>query len=176
MRSERWGVWGRMDTCMCMAESLHSSPENVTTFLMGCTPIQNKKGFVFFIEKKKKRGALVFLRNVTSNLYTCTVGDLPIYKKHQRDTAATVNSNIFKCSFLNQKWKLSGVLFILTVLWEKKCAFRGHCFGILKLEFTNLYMNTLVKYFIPFLQCNSFTGWTRRKFGLQSNYRWSGEG
>lgn len=44
---------------------------------------------------------------------------MPIYKKHQRDTAASVNSNIFKCSFLNQKWKLSGVLFILTVLWKK---------------------------------------------------------
>ena len=37
---------GRMDTCMCMAESLHCSPETITT-LIGSTPIlkkvQNKK-------------------------------------------------------------------------------------------------------------------------------------
>ena len=24
------GVWERMDTCICMAESLHSSPETIT--------------------------------------------------------------------------------------------------------------------------------------------------
>ena len=37
------GVWGRMDTCICMPESLHCSPETVTTLLIGHTPIQNKK-------------------------------------------------------------------------------------------------------------------------------------
>ena len=35
------GVWGRMDTCICMAESLHSLPEFITTLLIGYTPIQN---------------------------------------------------------------------------------------------------------------------------------------
>ena len=45
------GVWGRMDTCICMAESLCCSPETITTLLMGYTLIQNKK--LFF--KKKKR-------------------------------------------------------------------------------------------------------------------------
>ena len=35
------GVWGRMDTCVCMAESLHYSPETTTTLLIGYTPIQN---------------------------------------------------------------------------------------------------------------------------------------
>ena len=34
---------GRMDTCICMAESLHSSPETTTTLWIGYTPIQNKK-------------------------------------------------------------------------------------------------------------------------------------
>ena len=29
------GVWGRMDTCICMAESLHCSPETITTLLFG---------------------------------------------------------------------------------------------------------------------------------------------
>ena len=36
------GVWGRMDTCVRMAESLCCSPETVTTLLIGYTPIQNK--------------------------------------------------------------------------------------------------------------------------------------
>ena len=44
------GVWGRMDTCICMAKSLCSSPETITTLLIGYTPIQNKK----FMKKKKK--------------------------------------------------------------------------------------------------------------------------
>ena len=37
------GVWGRMDTCVCMAESIHCSPETVTSLLIGSTPVQNKK-------------------------------------------------------------------------------------------------------------------------------------
>ena len=37
------GVWGRMDPCMYMTESLQRSPEAVTTLLIGYTPIQNKK-------------------------------------------------------------------------------------------------------------------------------------
>ena len=40
-------VWGRMDTYICMAESLHSSPETITTLLSGYTSIQNRK-----LEKK----------------------------------------------------------------------------------------------------------------------------
>ena len=35
-------VWGRMDTCLGMAESLCRSPETITTLLMGYTLIQNK--------------------------------------------------------------------------------------------------------------------------------------
>ena len=30
------GVWERMDTWMCMAESLHYFPKTVTTLLIGC--------------------------------------------------------------------------------------------------------------------------------------------
>ena len=36
-----------MDTCICMAESLHCSPETIT-LLIGYTPIQNK--FVGFFK------------------------------------------------------------------------------------------------------------------------------
>ena len=37
------GVWGRMDTCICMDESLGYSLETITTLLIGYIPIQNKK-------------------------------------------------------------------------------------------------------------------------------------
>ena len=37
------GSLGEMDTCM--AESLHCSPETITTLLISYTPIQNKKFF-----------------------------------------------------------------------------------------------------------------------------------
>ena len=36
---DRKGVWGRMDTCVCTAESLRCSPEIITTLLIGYTPI-----------------------------------------------------------------------------------------------------------------------------------------
>ena len=47
-------VWRRMDTCVCMAESLHCSPETTTTLLIGYIPIE--KGLRF--EKKKKNYVL----------------------------------------------------------------------------------------------------------------------
>ena len=42
------GVRGRMDLSICMAESLCCPPETTTTFLIGYTLIQNKKGLGFF--------------------------------------------------------------------------------------------------------------------------------
>ena len=36
------GPWGRMDTCICMAESLPCSPETITTLLISYTPIKKK--------------------------------------------------------------------------------------------------------------------------------------
>ena len=51
------GVWGRMDTCICTAESLHWSPETTTTLLTGYTPIQNKK----LKRKKGKREMICIL-------------------------------------------------------------------------------------------------------------------
>ena len=37
------GVWGRMDTCICMAESLCCSPETITIMLISFTPVQKFK-------------------------------------------------------------------------------------------------------------------------------------
>ena len=39
------GSWGRMDTCICMADSLSCSPETITTWLIAYTPIQIKSSF-----------------------------------------------------------------------------------------------------------------------------------
>ena len=39
--------------CVCMAESLHCSPETITTLLISCTPTQNKKLII-----KKRRSLL----------------------------------------------------------------------------------------------------------------------
>ena len=33
-------VWGRMDSCMCVAESLHCSPETITALLTSYTLVQ----------------------------------------------------------------------------------------------------------------------------------------
>ena len=40
---DRRGVWGRMDSCACMTESLRCAPETITTVITGYTPVQNKK-------------------------------------------------------------------------------------------------------------------------------------
>ena len=44
-------VWGRMDTCICLAESLYCPPETVT-LLTGYTPRQNQKLYFFFLKKR----------------------------------------------------------------------------------------------------------------------------
>ena len=44
------GVWGRMDTCIYMAESLHCSPKTIPILFIDYTPTENKK----FIIKKRE--------------------------------------------------------------------------------------------------------------------------
>ena len=39
------GVWGRMGTCICMAESLHCSSETITALLIDYILKQNNKNF-----------------------------------------------------------------------------------------------------------------------------------
>ena len=57
------GVWGRMDTCVCMAESLCYSPETITTLLIGYT-IQNNK-----FEKKTKEKVFLFVHRFSASYY-----------------------------------------------------------------------------------------------------------
>ena len=42
-------IWGRMDTCVRMADSFHCSSETITALLISSTPVQNKK-----LKRKKK--------------------------------------------------------------------------------------------------------------------------
>ena len=42
-------VWGRMDTCICLIESLCCPYETIKALLTGYTPVQNKK-----LKKKQK--------------------------------------------------------------------------------------------------------------------------
>ena len=53
-------VLGRMDTCGCMAESLHCSPETITTFLINNTLIQNKE----FQRNKMVKIMNLFVRDI----------------------------------------------------------------------------------------------------------------
>ena len=48
------GAWGRVDTCVCMAEPLRCPPETITTLLIGYTLIK-------ITSSKKKKKAQVFI-------------------------------------------------------------------------------------------------------------------
>ena len=50
------GVWGRMDTCICMAESLRCSPETSTTLLLA---IPQCKMFLVLKKIKMKKKIVV---------------------------------------------------------------------------------------------------------------------
>ena len=46
-------VWGRMDTCIRLDESLHCSPKTVTTLLIYYPPIENKNLRKLMLKKKE---------------------------------------------------------------------------------------------------------------------------
>ena len=54
-------ICGRRDTYICMAESLHCSPETTTTLLIGLS--QNKKKF-FKLKKKRERNYHTIQKNL----------------------------------------------------------------------------------------------------------------
>ena len=45
-------VWGRMDTCIRLAESLYCSSETVTALVTGYTPNKIKSCIFFFLKKR----------------------------------------------------------------------------------------------------------------------------
>ena len=48
----KWITWGSMEKCLGVAKSLHSSPEAITTLLIGYTPIRNGFGVIKWITNK----------------------------------------------------------------------------------------------------------------------------
>ena len=51
-------IWGTMDTCICITESLQSSPETITALLINYTPIQNAFGVKQRNKNKIKRNKI----------------------------------------------------------------------------------------------------------------------
>ena len=60
------GVGGRMGICIYMAESLHCSPETITTLLIGYTSVQNKK----FKKKANTIWCLLYVESKTRHKWT----------------------------------------------------------------------------------------------------------
>ena len=54
------GVWGRMDRCICMAESLCCPPETITTLLIGYTPIYH---IIYLWNLKNNTNELIYKTN-----------------------------------------------------------------------------------------------------------------
>jgi len=69
------GVWGRVDTCRCMAESLYCPPETIPTVLIGYTPIQKKKkkriGFQEKISLVRERLQSQMTMELTKDSFGC---------------------------------------------------------------------------------------------------------
>ena len=59
--------------CICIAESLFSSPKIITTLLVSYTPIQNRKFFFFFLMKKE-----VWLDYLVGSMW-CMRGSSPMW-------------------------------------------------------------------------------------------------
>ena len=57
-------VWGRMDACIYITESLHCSPETITTLLISYTSIEN--------EKLKKKISTSFLKDFLKSSFSFT--------------------------------------------------------------------------------------------------------
>ena len=55
------GVWGRIDTCICMAETLRYLPETITTLFVNWLYPNTKQK----VKKKKTYPVLVFHLRVT---------------------------------------------------------------------------------------------------------------
>ena len=68
------GVWERMDTCICMAESIGCSLETVTTLLTGCNLNTKKK-----LKKKKQLEIRIKLQLLTW-FHQCTAEVMEVYQ------------------------------------------------------------------------------------------------
>ena len=61
VRLDGRGVWGRMDTCICMARSFYYLPENITILLIGSTQYNIKH---LHFKKKRERETPIQSRRI----------------------------------------------------------------------------------------------------------------
>ena len=59
------GIWGRMDTCISMTESLRCKPETITTLLISYTSVQKKEVLIqhcksIILQLKKNKDEVQF--------------------------------------------------------------------------------------------------------------------
>ena len=69
---DRRGVWGRIDTCICMTEFFCYSPETNTRLLIGYTAIQNKTTFNGICKRHSLKVLLLLI--TASSLLGCIPG------------------------------------------------------------------------------------------------------
>ena len=102
---DRKGVWGRMDTCKCMAESLSYSSETITTLLISYTPIQNKK-------KKGKKRKTQFRRS------GCTSCWFILYSKSHKQCLLILDLLSQLMTFIT---RLSSAAICSISFWIRRC-------------------------------------------------------
>ena len=112
------GVWGRMDTCINMTESLHCSPETITTLLIGYSQIQNKMLKKYCDQLFYMITAMLYLGIATSlfsSKYSLQVLSLSFQ-------AWTINSRLFSWNLIHiYLFRINLDFLILSVSVTIKC-------------------------------------------------------
>ena len=67
------GDWGRMDTCICTAESLCGPRETITTSLISYSPIQNKKFLKVLKIASKRNQCTDPQKDLQANVHSCFI-------------------------------------------------------------------------------------------------------
>ena len=70
------GIWGRMDTCICRAESLCCSPEAITTLLIGYIPIS-------LVLKKERKNRLSSAPRMRTRIILSCLHCIFLYSKSE---------------------------------------------------------------------------------------------
>ena len=92
------GTWGRMDTYVCMAESLCCPPETITTLLISYTPTQNSK--------LKKKKSTVSLCMMASSFGVLTSSQCMVFFTVLKDESLP----IFVAPYLVYTWEILNAL------------------------------------------------------------------
>ena len=88
------GLWGRMDTCICMVESPPCPPETTIPLLIGYTPIQNKK---LQVKNKLEKKRTICLHEVSDETMLETV--LKLIFPYNLSYSERLNRGAFRLRF-----------------------------------------------------------------------------